>query len=80
MAVESPVNFIDDLVSTNPVSTDAISQADEHIRNIKAAILATFPNITGAMNATHTELNTVADGDTAATSTTLANADRMVNQ
>ena len=78
MAVESPVNFIDDLVSTNPVSTDAISQADDHIRNIKAAILATFPNITAAMNATHTELNTVADGDTAATSTTLADADRMV--
>jgi microcystin-dependent protein len=30
------------------------------------------------MNATHTELNTVADGDTTATSTTLVDADRFV--
>ena len=78
MAVESPVNFLSDLVATNPVSTDAISEADEHLRNTKAALLATFPNISGAMNATHTELNAVADGGTAATSTTLVNADRIV--
>ena len=60
------------------MSTDAISAADDHIRLLKATILATFPNITGAMNATHTELNTVADGGTSATSTTLVDADRMV--
>jgi microcystin-dependent protein len=60
------------------VSTDAISAADDHIRLIKSTLLATFPNITGAMNATHTELNTVADGGTAATSTTLVDADRFV--
>ena len=64
--------------SSNPVSTDAISAADDHLRLIKAALLATFPNITGVLNATHTELNTVADGGTSATSTTLASADRIV--
>ena len=77
MALETATN-ISGLVSSNPVSTDAISAADDHIRLLKATILATFPNITGAMNATHTELNTVADGGTAATSTTLVDADRMV--
>ena len=48
------------------------------MRLIKATIKASFPNISGAMNATHTELNAVADGDTAATSTTLVDADRIV--
>ena len=78
MALEINVTHIDDLVATNPVSTDNLASADNHIRNIKSAIKTTFPNITGAMNATHTELNTVADGGTAATSTTLVDADRFV--
>ena len=77
MALES-ASTINQLSSANPVSTDAISAADDHIRLIKSTLLATFPNITGAMNATHTELNTVADGGTAATSTTLVDADRFV--
>ena len=77
MALETATH-INGLNSSNPVSTDAISAADDHIRLLKATILATFPNIAGAMNATHTELNTVADGGTSATSTTLASADRMV--
>lgn len=77
MALETATH-INGLNSSNPVSTDAISAADDHIRLIKAALLATFPGITGAMNATHTELNTVADGGTAATSTTLVDADRFV--
>lgn len=77
MALETATH-ISGLNSSNPVSTDAISAADDHIRLIKSTLLATFPNITGAMNATHTELNTVADGGTAATSTTLVDADRFV--
>ena len=77
MALES-ASTINQLNSSNPVSTDAISAADDHLRLIKAALLATFPNITGVLNATHTELNTVADGGTSATSTTLASADRIV--
>lgn len=77
MALETATH-INGLNSSNPVSTDAISASDDHLRLIKATLLATFPNIAGAMNASHTELNTVADGDTAATSTTLASADRIV--
>ena len=77
MALESATH-INGLNSSNPVATDAISAADDHLRLIKATLLATFPQLTGAMNATHTELNTVADGGTAATSTTLASADRFV--
>lgn len=49
--------YISDLVSTNPASTDATSQGDDHLRLIKAALLATFPSITGAVTATHTALN-----------------------
>ena len=41
--------YINDLVSTNPVGgTDPKSQGDDHIRLIKAAIKATFPNLSGA--------------------------------
>ena len=58
MALESG-NFIDSLVATNPVATDGLAQADDHLRLIKATIKATFPNITGAVTVTHTDLNTV---------------------
>lgn len=49
--------YIDDLVVTNPLGTDPKSAGDDHIRLIKATIKATFPNITGAMTKTQTELN-----------------------
>lgn len=55
--------YISDLVSTNPVSSDPKSQGDDHIRFVKATVKATFPNVTGAVTATHTELNYV-DGVT----------------
>lgn len=71
-------SFINGLNASNPAATDQIADADNHLRLVKSALLSTFPNITGALNATHTELNSVADGDTAATSTTLVNADRLV--
>lgn len=49
--------YINSLNSSNPVATDGLAFADEHFRLIKATILATFPNITGEMSATHTVLN-----------------------
>ena len=76
MALETGT-YINSLVSTNPAATDGLAQADDHLRLIKATILATFPNVTGVINSTHTELNIV-DGDTAATSTALVDADRIV--
>lgn len=60
--------YINSLVSTNPVSGDPKSQGDDHLRLIKSTILSTWPNITGAVTPTHTELNYV-DGVTSAIQT-----------
>lgn len=50
--------FISGLNANNPVgATDPKSQGDDHLRLIKSTLLNSFPNITGAMNASHTELN-----------------------
>lgn len=50
--------FINSLNAANPVGgTDTKSQGDDHIRLIKAAIKATFPNITGAVTLTQAQLN-----------------------
>ena len=57
--------YISDLVSTNPISADPKSEGDDHIRLVKSTVKATFPNITGAVTPTHTELNYV-DGVTSA--------------
>jgi hypothetical protein len=56
MGLES-ATYIDDLVATNPVHTDVISQADSHIRLLKSVLQATFPNITGPVTATEAEIN-----------------------
>ena len=46
MALETGT-YISDLVSTNPASSDNISQGDDHIRLLKSTIKATFPNAAG---------------------------------
>jgi hypothetical protein len=66
MALESATH-INDLVATNPTSSDNVSDGDNHIRLIKLAVKTTFPNITGAMTKTHTELNTTVVDVAAAT-------------
>ena len=71
MALES-ATYIDGLVITNPTGADAKSTSDDHHRLIKSTIKATFPNITGAVNPTHTELNFV-DGVTSAIQTQIDN-------
>lgn len=62
MALETGT-YISDLNSSNPVATDGIAQADDHIRLVKSTIKATLPNITGAITGTQDELNTL-DGYT----------------
>jgi hypothetical protein len=57
MALETGT-YIDSLVVTNPAATDALSQADEHLRLLKSTIKATFPNVAGAITGTHTAINT----------------------
>lgn len=56
MTVES-ASYVADLVSTNPSSTDFIYEGDDHLRLIKAAVKASFPNISGAVTLTHTAIN-----------------------
>lgn len=53
--------LIHQLDTANPLGSDPISAGDDHIRMIKAAIKATFPNVTGVVNATHTVLNNAAN-------------------
>lgn len=68
MALETGT-YISDLVATNPVgATDTKATLDDHIRLVKSTVKATFPNISGAVTPTHTELNYV-DGVTSAIQT-----------
>lgn len=54
--------YISDLVNTNPDgSIDSKNQGDDHIRGIKNVILNTFPNVTGIVTKTHTQINNADD-------------------
>lgn len=60
MALES-ATYVSELVETNPVgASDQKSKGDDHLRLIKAVLKNSFANITGAMTASHTELNSLA--------------------
>jgi hypothetical protein len=56
MTVET-ATYTGSLNSALPTGADAKAEGDDHIRLIKSTILATFPGMTGAMTATHTQLN-----------------------
>lgn len=58
--------YISDLNASNPTATDGKSAGDDHLRLIKSTVKATFPNISGAVTATHSELN-ILDGATLST-------------
>jgi hypothetical protein len=45
MPLEPNVTYIDDLVIANPEGTDARSEGDDHIRNIKRALQNCFPDM-----------------------------------
>lgn len=55
--------YIDDLNPANPAGDTPKSQGDDHLRFIKKVLKNTFPNITGQVTPTQTELNYV-DGVT----------------
>ncbi len=81
MGLETVTN-IDDLVVTNPLSTDARSQGDDHIRNIKLALKTDLPNITGVMTATQAELNVntgVTGGTVTASKTVVVDASSKID-
>ena len=65
MGLESGT-YIDSLNSSNPAAGDAVNEGDDHLRLIKSTVKATFPNVSGAVTATHTELNLI-DGVTSTT-------------
>jgi hypothetical protein len=56
MAIES-AQYINQLVAANPLSTDSVSQADDHLRMIKSVLLTTFPNLDSPVTATPKQLN-----------------------
>lgn len=47
MALEA-ASFIDELVTTNPVAGDNVSQGDDHLRLLKTVLKGSFPNLTRA--------------------------------
>ena len=49
--------YISDLVSSNPAHSDSVGAADSHLRFIKSTLLASFTAVTGAVTATHTQIN-----------------------
>jgi hypothetical protein len=53
MAVE-PGNYIDDLVITNPLSSDLVSEGDDQLRLIKKVVKQSFPSVDTAVHAIHT--------------------------
>ena len=56
-------SFVSQLNGTNPVSTDGLAQADDHMRLIKTTLTNTFANMAGAVTTDQNELNTL-DGYT----------------
>jgi long-tail fiber proximal subunit/tail fiber protein gp53 len=58
--------YIADFVTTNPAHTDAVSQADSHLRLIKQVLQNQFPNIgANAISATAAQINNAARTDQA---------------
>lgn len=52
--------YISDLNANNPVNTtDVVGEGDDHLRLIKATLLNTFPNVTGAVSSSHSDLSNI---------------------
>ena len=56
MALENAV-YVASLVASNPLSTDTVSQADDHLRLIKTVLKNTFPNLNAPVTASPEQLN-----------------------
>lgn len=77
MGIESSFNYISDLDASNPDGTDNANMGDDHIRGIKNVLVTTFPNISGVVTATHTELSFVS-GVTSAIQTQFSALDTRI--
>lgn len=56
MALET-ATYLNQLNAANPTGADPKNKGDDHLRLLKAVLLATFPNLSAAVNATPAELN-----------------------
>lgn len=56
MPLES-ATYLNNLVVSNPSSSDLMSQADDHIRMLKSVLQNTFPNVNGPITSTPHQLN-----------------------
>ncbi len=61
MPLETIVNYIDDLNKTWPIGTiDTLDEADDHLRNVKAAVQGSFTNLgQTAVTLTAAQINTL---------------------
>ena len=56
MALET-ASYVAQLNATNPPDGDPVAQAGDHLRLIKAALVATFPKLNGPVNLSANQLN-----------------------
>ena len=52
-----PSKYINALIVSNPVGTDTRREGDNHIGGVKNVIKNTFPNVAGAVSASHGDLS-----------------------
>ncbi len=69
MAVDTST-YVGGFDTAKPAGADPKSEGDDNFRHIKTVLKTSFPNVTGAVTPTHTELNYV-DGVTSAIQTQL---------
>lgn len=72
--------YINGLDVTNPTATDPKSQGDDHLRLLKSTLKATFPAVTGAVTASHTQLNNAALGNSLGLHNWVHNGNFYINQ
>lgn len=58
MSLET-ATYIHQLNPVNPLGSDPIASGDDHIRLVKSALQATFPNIEGPVTVTQDDLNSI---------------------
>lgn len=56
MAVDT-ATYIGGFDTAKPAGTDPKSEGDDNFRHVKTVLKTTFPNVTGAVTATHTQMN-----------------------
>lgn len=56
MSVET-AQYPTQLNTALPAASDWVSEGDDHIRLVKTVLKTTFPNVSGAVSASHTQLN-----------------------